>query len=88
MGCANVRIEDVTVLNSPFWTIHPLYCDGLSIVNVTVRNPHDAPNTDGIDVDSCVNVLIEGCRIAVGDDGIALKSGSGADGLRVNRPTA
>ncbi len=88
LGCSNVRVEDVTVLNSPFWTIHPLYCDGLSIVNVTVRNPHDAPNTDGIDVDSCVNVLIEGCRIAVGDDGIALKSGSGADGLRVNRPTA
>lgn len=86
--CSNVRIEGITVSNSPFWTIHPVYCDGLSIINVNVRNPHDAPNTDGIDVDSCINVLIEGCHVAVGDDGIALKSGSGPDGIRVNQPTA
>jgi len=88
IDCKDVRIEGVTVSNSPFWTIHPVYCDGLAIVDVSVRNPHDAPNTDGIDVDSCANVLIQGCRVAVGDDGIALKSGSGPDGIRVNRPTA
>ncbi len=87
LSCADSRIEGVTVSNSPFWTIHPVYCDGLSVVNVSVRNPHDAPNTDGIDIDSCADVTIEGCDVAVGDDGIALKSGSGPDGIRVNRPT-
>lgn len=88
LSCEDVTIEGVTVENSPFWTIHPVYCDRLAIRGVTVRNPHDAPNTDGIDIDSCTNVEISGCSVAVGDDGIALKSGSGPDGIRVNRPTA
>ncbi len=87
-NCRDVRIEGVTLVNSPFWTLHPVYCDGLAVRGVRIRNPHDAPNTDGIDIDSCVKVLIERCRVAVGDDGIALKSGSGPDGIRVNRPTA
>lgn len=86
-NCRNVSMEGITITNSPFWTVHPVYCDGLRISGVTLVNPHDAPNTDGIDIDSCVDVHIAGCRIAVGDDGIALKSGSGPDGIRVNRPT-
>ncbi|GAB1483239.1 glycoside hydrolase family 28 protein [Treponema sp.] len=85
--CTDVLLENISVANSPFWTIHPVYCDRLTISNVRVRNPLDAPNTDGIDIDSCSNVLISDCQIAVGDDGIALKSGSGPDGIRVNRPT-
>jgi polygalacturonase len=59
----------------------------VEISGVTIVNPHDAPNTDGIDIDSCEGVLVQDCVIDVGDDGIALKSGSGPDGLRVNRPT-
>jgi polygalacturonase len=86
-GCKNVVLEGVTLTNSPFWTVHPLYCDGVKIQNITIENPKDAPNTDGIDVDSCVNVDIIGCSVSVGDDGIAVKSGSGADGLRVNKPS-
>lgn len=86
-NCRNVTIRDITVINSPFWTIHPVYCTNLEISGVTVTNPPDAPNTDGIDIDSCQGVLVKDCTISVGDDGIALKSGSGSDGLRVNRPT-
>ncbi|MFH2114981.1 MAG: glycoside hydrolase family 28 protein [Spirochaetota bacterium] len=86
-NCRNVTIRDITIINSPFWTIHPVYCQNLEISGVTITNPPDAPNTDGIDIDSCTGVLIQDCMISVGDDGIALKSGSGADGLRVNRPT-
>lgn len=85
--CQNVRLENVTIANSPFWTVHSLYCDNVVLSSVIVENPHDAPNTDGIDIDSCSNVVIDGCRVTVGDDGIALKSGSGSDGRRVNRPT-
>jgi polygalacturonase len=88
INCKNVRLEGITVANSPFWTVHPVYCDGLVINGIIIRNPHDAPNTDGIDIDSCVNVEIVNCDVGVGDDGICLKSGSGPDGIRVNKPTA
>lgn len=86
LSCANVFLEGVTLRNSPFWTMHPVYCDKLVMKNVKVQNPHNAPNTDGIDIDSCTNVEILGCNVSVGDDGIALKSGSGPDGIKVNKP--
>ncbi len=83
----HVSIEDITLTNSPFWTLHPLYSSDLLFKNLTISNPKDAPNTDGIDVDSCQSVHITGCVIDVGDDGIALKSGSGEDGIKTNIPT-
>ncbi|MDR0878724.1 MAG: glycoside hydrolase family 28 protein [Treponema sp.] len=86
--CKDLLLDGIHLLNSPFWTLHPLFCDNIVIRNITITNPHDAPNTDGMDIDSCSNVLIEGCRVAVGDDGICLKSGSGEDGIRANQPTS
>jgi polygalacturonase len=86
INCAKIKLEGVTLQNSPFWTLHPLYCRDVVISNITVKNPHDAPNTDGMDIDSCEDVLIENCDVSVGDDGIVLKSGSGEDGLRVGKP--
>ncbi|MDR0376710.1 MAG: glycoside hydrolase family 28 protein [Spirochaetaceae bacterium] len=86
--CADIRVEDITLVNSPFWTLHPVFCDRLAVRNVRISNPPDAPNTDGIDIDSCRDVMVEGCHVGVGDDGIVLKSGSGEDGLRVNAPTS
>ncbi|MDR0637333.1 MAG: glycoside hydrolase family 28 protein [Spirochaetaceae bacterium] len=88
LDCERVRMEGVTLANSPFWTVHPVYCSDVTLSELTIKNPHDAPNTDGIDIDSCNGVLIEDCVINVGDDGIALKSGSGPDGLRVGKPTS
>lgn len=82
--CTNVIIEGVTLQNSPFWTLHPVFCNNLTVRDVTITNPSTAPNTDGMDIDSCENVLIDSCRISVGDDGIAVKSGSGDDGIKVN----
>ena len=86
--CTEVSITGVTIINSPFWTVHPVYCRNLEIRGITIRNPHDAPNTDGIDIDSCVKVVIEQCDIDVGDDAIALKSGSGSQGIEIGKPTA
>lgn len=74
--CENVVIEGLTLVNSPVWTVHPLLCDKVAIRNLTIRNPYDSPNTDGIDPDYSSNVLIEGCIIDVGDDCIAVKSGT------------
>ncbi|MDR1095863.1 MAG: glycoside hydrolase family 28 protein [Spirochaetaceae bacterium] len=88
LDCERVRLEGVTLADAPFWTVHPLYCRDVTLSRLTICNPHDAPNTDGIDIDSCSGVLIEHCVINVGDDGIALKAGSGPDGLRVGKPTS
>jgi polygalacturonase len=85
--CEHIVLSDFTLQNSPFWTLHPIYCDVLTVRGLHIVNPPDAPNTDGIDIDSCQDVVIESCVVSVGDDGIALKSGSGQDGLRVNKPT-
>jgi len=85
-NCSKIELDNITLRNSPFWTIHPVYCTGLVLSSLTVINPHDAPNTDGIDIDSCEDVLIENCHVTVGDDGIALKSGSGEDGIRAGKP--
>lgn len=82
--CENVLIENVRLLNSPFWVIHPLLCK-----NITVRGAHiynDGPNGDGCDPESCEDVLIENCTFSTGDDCIALKSGRNGDGLRANIP--
>jgi polygalacturonase len=83
----DILLEGLTIQNSPFWTIHPLYSKNIVLKNLCIKNPKDAPNTDGIDIDSCENVQVEGCVIDVGDDAIALKSGNGPDGISTGRPT-
>jgi polygalacturonase len=74
--CANVLIEDITAINSPSWTINPVHCQNVNIRGVTIINPADSPNTDGIDPDSCRLVRISDCYISVGDDCIVIKSGT------------
>lgn len=74
--CKHVRLEGVTLENSPVWTVHPIYCDDVVIHGVKIKNPADSPNTDGIDPDSSKNIRISDCIIDVGDDCIAIKSGT------------
>ncbi|MDY5931941.1 MAG: glycoside hydrolase family 28 protein [Candidatus Ornithospirochaeta sp.] len=83
----NIVIEDVYITGSPFWTVHPLFSRDVTIRNVEIKNPYTAPNTDGIDVESCSGVRILDSVVDVGDDGIALKSGSGPDGIADGIPT-
>ncbi|MFI1745644.1 glycoside hydrolase family 28 protein [Thalassobellus sediminis] len=85
-NCKNVRIEGVTIQNSPFWTINPAFCDNVTIDGVTIFNPY-SPNTDGINPTSCKNVHISNCHISVGDDCITIKSGRDADGRKWATPT-
>lgn len=87
LNCENMTLEDLTIQNSPFWTIHAVYTKGLILSNLTIKNPSDAINTDAIDIDSSKEVVIKNCLLDVGDDGVTLKSGSGHDGKRVNIPT-
>ena len=73
--CTNVLIEGITAMNSPAWTINPVRCENVTVHRVTIVNPADSPNTDGINPDSCRYVHISDCHIDVGDDCITLKSG-------------
>ena len=83
--CKTVLIEGVTFLNSPFWVLHPLMCEDLTVRGVTINN--DGPNGDGCDPESCRNVLIEDCTFNTGDDCIAIKSGRNEDGRKWNIPS-
>ena len=85
MNCRNVLLEGFTIGSGPNWTIHPIYCENVIIRRVDVIT--DGPNNDGIDPDSCRNVLIEYCTFDTGDDCVVLKSGYNEDGWRVGRPT-
>ena len=73
--CKKVRVQGVTVQNSPCWTVHPYYSDELAFLNLYIHNPSDSPNTDGLDPESCRDVRVLGCVISVGDDCMAIKSG-------------
>jgi len=87
----NVTIKDVTLKNSPFWTVHLAYTDGAHVDGVKIRNLMNAsgrmPSTDGVDIDSSKNVLVERADIQANDDALVIKSGRDGDGLRVNRPS-
>ncbi len=84
--CKNVMLKDVTFENSPAWNLHPFLCENLIIDNVTVRNPWYAQNGDGIDAESCTNVLIVNSSFDVGDDAICIKSGKDSDGRKLGVP--
>ncbi|WP_026478423.1 glycoside hydrolase family 28 protein [Alkaliphilus transvaalensis] len=85
--CKNVLVEGVTVQNSPSWTVHPLFCQDIKFINLNVINPKDSPNTDGINPESCKNVLILGVDFSVGDDCIAIKSGKIYLGRKLKTPS-
>jgi polygalacturonase len=85
--CRDVLVQGVTVRNSPSWTIHPLFSRGLRFHGLTIENPKDSPNTDGLDPESCEDVEIVGVRFSVGDDCIAIKSGKILLGRLLKRPS-
>ena len=84
-SCSKVLVEGVTLKNSPFWCIHPLYSEDVTVRNVTIDSHF--PNNDGCDPESSRRVLIENCIFRTGDDAVAIKAGRDADGRRVARPS-
>lgn len=85
--CKNVTLQGVKFCNSPSWTLHPYFSDDLKFYNLTVENPSDSPNTDGLDPESCRNVEIAGIRFSLGDDCIAVKSGKIYMGKKYKTPS-
>jgi hypothetical protein len=85
--CRNVLIQGVTIVDSPSWTVHPVGCENLVVDGISIINPEDSPNTDGVNPESCRNVRIANCFIDTGDDCITLKSGRDEQGRSKARPT-
>ncbi|MCL7044046.1 hypothetical protein MKW94_021541 [Papaver nudicaule] len=84
-----IQISNITLLNSPSWNVHPIYSKNIIIQGLTILAEvvPISPNTDGINPDSCTNVLIEDCYIVSGDDCIAVKSGWDQYGISFGMPT-
>jgi polygalacturonase len=85
IGCDGVRLEGFTAEYRLMWCIHPANCENVSISGLVIRTT--GGNGDGIDIDSCRHVTIDGCDIASGDDCIAIKSGRGSEGYTLMRTT-
>ena len=83
----NVTLQDVKIINSPFWTTHIYRCENVRYLGCYIYAPTEnvtkffpekgAPSSDAIDIDYCSNVLINGCYMNVNDDGVVLKGGKG-----------
>ena len=85
----NVDLQGLTLRRPGFWTVHICYSRKVTVDGITIRNNIGGrgPSTDGIDVDSSSEVVVENADIECNDDAVVLKAGRDADGLRVNRPT-
>jgi polygalacturonase len=84
--CKNVRVEGLTLHSNQMWTVHPTFCDDVTLTNLYIKTT--GWNSDGIDPDSCRRVTIDHCAFDTGDDSIAIKSGKGQEGVKVGRPSA
>lgn len=82
VSCNGVRWDGFSVTQGGNWATHPTYCS-----NVVIRNVKITGRRDGIDIDSCSHVVIDGCNINTSDDSISLKSGRGAQAVAIGRPT-
>ncbi|MVN90088.1 glycoside hydrolase family 28 protein [Mucilaginibacter aquatilis] len=86
-NCKKVLLQGATFQNSAAWCLHTLMCEDLTFDGVRVRNPWNAANGDGVDVESCKNVLINNSTFDCGDDGICIKSGRDEEGRKRGKPT-
>lgn len=87
LECRRVLIEGVTFRNAPNWTLHPWLCEDVTLRDVKIFNDRWAQNSDALDLESCRRVVVRGCIVDTGDDGLCIKSGKDAVGRRIGVPT-
>jgi len=85
INCNDIHFEGFSTSNHGMWSLHPTCSENLVFKNLTIRSTGGLG--DGIDVDSCKHVVIDGCDISTGDDCISLKSGRGSEGYTLHRTT-
>lgn len=79
-NCSNVQVQDVRLINSPFWTNHIYRSHHVKYINCYIYAPTEgvkAPSSDAIDIDYCHDILVHGCYMNVNDDAVVLKGGKG-----------
>lgn len=74
VGCVDVLIEDIAILNAPGWSAWILDCDRVSIHRMKVDCDHRIPNVDGIHVSACRDVVISDCMLMCGDDALIVRA--------------
>jgi polygalacturonase len=84
-GCSNILIQDIHIVDAPYWIIHPVFCTNVTVRGVQIDSNN--LNNDGCDPEYTRNVLIENSTFNVGDDAVAIKAGRDQDGWRVGQPT-
>jgi len=84
-GCSNILIQDVRIEDAPYWVIHPVFCNNVTVRGVEINSNN--LNNDGCDAEYTRNMLIENSTFNVGDDAIAIKAGRDQDGWRIGQPT-
>ncbi len=82
--CENVEIREIHSVQSGFWNIHLCYSQKVHVDGITVKNSK-GPSTDGIDIDSCVRVVVENCYVECNDDNICVKSGRGFEASQLGK---
>ena len=87
MYSSEIEISHLHLRDAPFWTVHPYACQRVVVRDVQISAPTYSPNTDGVDPDSCEDVLIDGLTYSGGDDAIAIKSGWDCFGVAAGWPT-
>ena len=88
-NCKNVTVQDINLINSPFWTNHLYRCEYVRYLDNFIYAPtkgvvppsdtkqHGAPSSDAIDLDVCHDILVSGCYMQVNDDAVVIKGGKG-----------
>lgn len=83
--CRHVLVEDIRIVDSPFWVLHPYMCRDVVVRRVDIRAL--GHNNDGIDPEMSQNMLIEDCVFDQGDDAVSVKSGRDRDAWRLATPS-
>ena len=86
-SCTGLRVAGLELRNQAVWCLHLQFCADVTAENLNIHAAHDAPSSDGIDIDSSRRVRITGCTFDVDDDDISIKAGRGGDLSRVGRPS-
>jgi len=84
-GCSNILVQDIHISDAPYWVIHPVFCNNVTVRGVEINSNN--LNNDGCDPEYTRNVLIENSTFNVGDDAVAIKAGRDQDGWRIGQPT-
>lgn len=72
--CRDVEVSGVHIENAPYWHLFLHGCEDVSISGLTIRGDRTRWTNDGIDIDCCARVIVRGCNIDVGDDGITVRA--------------